>query len=93
MDIRAQFNKDVELLHQPLKVGDKVLSNGDLCDLTHIGDDEACVVMFRAGETTEEHTYSMMFDNAKGSARLQRPPPSLTPSRCTLRKDIVSDCQ
>ncbi len=26
VDVRAQFNKDVELLHQPLKVGDRVLS-------------------------------------------------------------------
>ena len=26
----AQFNKDVELLQQSLKVGDRVLSNGDL---------------------------------------------------------------
>ena len=39
MDIRARFNKDVELLQQPLKVGDRVLSNGDLCELTQIGDD------------------------------------------------------
>jgi hypothetical protein len=31
VDIRARFNKDVELLQQPLKVGDRVLSNGDLC--------------------------------------------------------------
>ena len=31
MDVRAQFNKDVELLQQPLKVGDRVLSDGELC--------------------------------------------------------------
>ena len=30
VDIRAQFNKDVEVLQQPLKVGDRVLSKGDL---------------------------------------------------------------
>jgi hypothetical protein len=35
VDIRVQVNKDVEL---PLKVGDRVLSNGDLCELTQIGD-------------------------------------------------------
>ncbi len=79
VDIRAQFNKDVELLQQPLKVADRVLSDGDLCELTQIGDDvigqdpdvgTACVVMFRAGETTQEHRYSTMFGNAKGSARL-----------------------
>ena len=54
MDIRAQFNKDVELLQEPRKVGDRVLSNGDLCELTQIGDDligqgphvgTACVVI------------------------------------------------
>ena len=70
MDIRARFNKDVELLQQPLKVGDRVLSNGDLCELTQIGEDlieqdphvgTACVVMFRAGETTQEHRYSGRF--------------------------------
>jgi hypothetical protein len=100
VDARARFNKDVELLQQPLKVGDRVLSNGDLCELTQIGDDlipqdphvgTECVVMFRAGETTQEHKYSKMFGNAKRSARLQRPPPSLTPSRRALRKDIVSE--
>ena len=70
MDIRVQFNKDVGLLQQPLKVGDRVLSDGDLCELTQIGDDvigqdghvgTACVVMFRAGETTQEHRYSGRF--------------------------------
>ncbi len=55
----------------------------------HVGTE--CVVMFRVGETTQEHKYSTMFGNAKGSARLQRPPPSLTPSRGALRKDIVSE--
>ena len=38
VDIRAQFNKTVELLQQPLKVGDRVLSDGDLYELTQIGD-------------------------------------------------------
>ncbi len=55
----------------------------------HVG--TACVVMFRAGETTQEHKYSTMFGNAKGSVRLQRPPPSLTPSRRAFRKDIVRE--
>ncbi len=39
MDIRAHFNKDLELLQQSLKVGDSVLSDGNLCELTQIGDD------------------------------------------------------
>jgi hypothetical protein len=97
---RAQFSKDLELLQQSLKVGDRVLSDGDFCELTQIGGDligqdphvgTACVVMFRTGETMQEHRYSTMFGNAKGSARLQRPPPSLTPSQRALRKDTVSE--
>ncbi len=77
-----------------------MLSNGDLCELTQIGEDligqdphvgTVCVVMFRAGETTQEHRYSTMYGNAKGSARFQRPPPSLTPSRRALRKDTVGE--
>ncbi len=51
----------------------------------------ACVVMFCAGETTPEHKYSTMFGNGKWSARFQRPPPSLSPSRRALRKDIGSE--
>jgi hypothetical protein len=39
VDICVQFIKDVELLHQSLKVGDRVFSDGDLCELTQIGDD------------------------------------------------------
>jgi hypothetical protein len=63
VDVRTQFNKDVELLQQPLKVGDRVLSNGDLCELTQIGEDlieqdphvgTACVVMFRVGCGSEK---------------------------------------
>jgi hypothetical protein len=34
VDIRVQFNKDVELLQQSLKVGDRVLSDGHMCELT-----------------------------------------------------------
>jgi hypothetical protein len=36
VDVHAQFNKDVELLQQPLYVGDRVLSDGDLCELTQV---------------------------------------------------------
>jgi hypothetical protein len=35
---RAIFNKDRELLAQPVKVGDMVLSKGQLCELTTIGE-------------------------------------------------------
>ncbi len=39
VDVRAQFNNDVELLQQTLKVGDRVLSNGGFCELTQNGED------------------------------------------------------
>jgi hypothetical protein len=37
VETRAIFNKDRELLAQPIKVGDMVLSKGQLCELTAIG--------------------------------------------------------
>ena len=61
-------------------MGDRVLSNGDLCELTQIGDDligqgpdvgTVCVVMFRGGETTQEHRYSKMFgENVLGTHKM-----------------------
>ena len=58
VDIRVQINKDVEL---PLKVGDRVLSNGDLCELTQIGDETltsgqhvlSCFVMGKQHKDTD----------------------------------------
>jgi hypothetical protein len=44
VDIRAQFNKDVELLQQPLKLGDRVLSDGDLCEWTQMAGSEASAI-------------------------------------------------
>ncbi len=38
VDHRAIFNKDRELLVDPVKVGDMVLSKEQLCELTDIGD-------------------------------------------------------
>ena len=37
VDRRAQWNKDVELREESLKVGDRVLSKEDLGELTEIG--------------------------------------------------------
>ena len=45
VETRAIFNKDRELLAQPIKVGDMVLSKGQLCELTGIGED-LCVMFF-----------------------------------------------
>ena len=88
VDQRAQFNKDVALQKKPLQEGDKVLSHGDSCKLTRIFvrcDEEygeegpPCVLTFRAGEVTEEHSYKSMYGKGEGSARLQRLPPTLAP--------------
>jgi hypothetical protein len=40
VDHRAQFERAVELQNLPLKVGDWVLSHGNLCQLTSIGEDD-----------------------------------------------------
>ena len=64
VETRAIFNKDRELLAQPIKVGDMVLSKGQLCELTAIGEGlcgnegPSCVLAFRAGTVTQEHKYS-----------------------------------
>jgi hypothetical protein len=51
----------------------------------------SCVFAFRAGTVTQEHKYSTMYGIGKDSARLQRPPPSLTPGGRAQRKDTVSE--
>ncbi len=95
--IPTTFNKDRELLAQPVKVGDMVLSKGQLCELTTIGEGlcgnegPSCVLAFRAGTVTQEHKYSTMYSIGKDSARLQRPPPSLTPAGRAQRNDTVSE--
>ena len=67
VETRAIFNKDRELLAQPVKVGDMVLSKGQLCELTAIGEGlcgnegPSCVLAFRAGTVTQEHKYSTMY--------------------------------
>ncbi len=94
---RVIFNKDRELLTQPVKVGDMVLLKGQLCELTGIGEGvfgnegPSCVLVFRAGTVTQEHKYSTMYGIGKDSARLKRPPPSLTPGGHAQRKDTVSE--
>ncbi len=41
VETRAIFNKDRELLAQPIKVGDMVLSKGQVCELTVIGEGDS----------------------------------------------------
>ncbi len=78
---RAIFNQDRELLAQPVKVGDMVLSKGQLYEFTVIGEG-LCARRVRHVWSrfvlAQSHRYSSMYDIGKDSARLQRPPPSLT---------------
>lgn len=85
---------------QPLQPGDSVLSHGDACELTRIvvadGEEEPemgwpCVLTFREGGAMEEKSYDCMFGKGTGSARLQRPPPILTPPSRETRNDATSD--
>ena len=46
-----------------------------------------CVITMREGDDSEEHSYTSMFGNQAGSARIQREPPSLAPPPRETRKD------
>jgi hypothetical protein len=80
-----------------LKEGDIVLSHGNLCVLKSIGENNdcgaegpSCVLTFSAGDITQEYSYRCMFGKGDGSARLQRPPPTLTPPRRIISKNAVT---
>ena len=74
-ELHNQIEHIEEQLH-PVKVGDMVLSKGQLCELTAIGEGlcgnegPSCVLAFRAGTVTQEHKYSTMYVIGKDSARL-----------------------
>jgi hypothetical protein len=100
VDHLAQFEKAVELQKLPLKVGDWVLSHGNLCQLTSIVEDDpsspaedgaSCVLQFTAGDVSQQHSYLCMYGNGDGNARLQHMPPTLTPSRRVISKNSVSE--
>jgi len=93
VDYRAQFDRDVELYKQPLKVGDMALSHGDSCVVTSIGgtlsdygeEGPPCVLTFHEDSVSKQYSYESM----SGSARLQRPPQTLAPPPCGTRSDTV----
>lgn len=99
IDRRRDFDAAAELQTKPLKVGDSVLSHGDPCELTRIFVDEReeepeegwpCVLTFRdANGASEEKSYNCMFGKKAGSARLQRPPPTLAPPPRETRNDAA----
>lgn len=51
-----------------------------------------CVLTFRGGdEASDEKSYGCMFGKKAGSARLQRPPPTLAPPPRETRSDATND--
>jgi hypothetical protein len=94
---RAEFETVLQLQKLPMKVGDIVLSHGNLCVLKSIGENDncgaegpSCVLTFSAGDITQEYSYRCMFGKGDGSARLQRPPPTLMPPRRIISKNAVT---
>ena len=88
------------LVPDALQVGEKVLTHNGPAELTRFTEDGGCVVTYRVGDDFAERKYSECYSKAKGSARLRRVPPSLTPpprARSALsisdstRKLIVDD--
>ena len=99
VDHRAQFERSVQLQNLPLKVGDWVLSHGNLCQLTSIGEDDpssyaeegpSCGLTFTVGDVTQQHSYLCRYGKGDGSVRLQRVPPTLKPPRRVISKNSVS---
>jgi len=80
VDYRAQFDRDVELHKQPLKVGDMALLHGDSCVLTSISgafsdygeEGPPCVLTFHEGDVSQEYSYESMYGCRAGSARAAR---------------------
>ena len=98
VDRRAQFDKDVALQDVPLKEGDTVLAHGDECVLERIcaecdveygADGPPCVLSFSKDGAEEQHCYDCMYGKKPGSARLQRPPPTLAPPPRVKGKNVV----
>ena len=100
IDRRRDFDAATDVQNMPLRAGDSVLSHGDSCELTRIvvGEGEEpedgwpCVLTFRGGdEASDEKSYGCMFGKKAGSARLQRPPPTLAPPPRETRSDATND--
>lgn len=74
----------------PLQIGERVLCRGQLAELLDISVEGKCAVLFSVDGHSQRVDYDRPFGKSKGSARLQRPPPSLAPSSRETRKDAVS---
>ena len=67
------------LVPDALQPGEKVLTHNGPAELTRFTEDGGCVVTYRVGDDYAERKYTECYSKAKGSARLRRVPPSLTP--------------
>ena len=84
------YQKGSARLQKPLVAGDDVLSHGDPAELTSINPDGSCVVTFRSGGGEQQVTYNSMYGKQAGSARLQRPPPTLAPPPRATPSNAIS---
>lgn len=100
MRVREEFDKAIATLKVPahpplagvpLREGETVLSRGMIGELVEIYSDGRCSVLFKDGDADLEKRVDFLhsFGRRKGSARLQRPPPSLHPNERTHRSDTV----
>ena len=98
VDRRAEFDQDIQKQLEPLLEGDTALSDGYECEITQIGgnyqdygeEGPPCKIMFKAQGFTQQYDYDCMFGKRQGSARLQRPPPTLSPDARVVRHAAVS---
>jgi hypothetical protein len=79
------------LVPDALQVGEKVLTHNGPAELTRFTEDGGCVVTYRVGDDYAERKYTECYSKAKGSARLRRIPPSLTPPPRAQSALTISD--
>ena len=80
------------LVPDAIQVGEKVLTHNGPAELTRFTPDGGCVVIYRVGDAFAERIYAKCYSKEAGSARLRRPPPSLTPPS-RVEKSGVSDTE
>jgi hypothetical protein len=90
MMVRAIFEEKIAASFTQLQIGDAVLARGQLGELTAIHEGGGCTITFESDGAYGSKTYTSMYGNAKGSARLQRPPPSLAPAPRASRSDKLA---
>ena len=99
MDVRADFDADVKVMHEPPQIGERVLTCNGPAELTRwTNNGDGCVVTYRAGDAYAEREYRAWRTIDKhtkktvaNSARLRRVPPSLTATGRKARSGGVSD--